>query len=202
MSERKKDLEPKDSVNLSWHKDGIEASLGIIFQDVSEEAMNAINWYLNKKRRKKNGAVFTRVGMIVMVSIAGIFPMLVQIFSQWNIVIQPVWTSVFIGVAAALAALDRFFGFTSGWVRYIASETRLRQILSEFNLEWESKRAKWEGEIPNSDQVQEMISLAKSLVTQVNTIVQKETGAWIAEFKSSLKDLDDAIKIESDVSDS
>lgn len=52
--------------------------------------------------------------------------------------IDRVWASIVLGIAAGLVMLDRFFGFSTAWVRYISTELHLRQILDEFRLDWET----------------------------------------------------------------
>ena len=191
----KKDLKPGDLGKLSWEPDKVEGSLDVVFQHATKKAKDAIGWYLVSKRRKQIWAVGLRVGAILSASAAGILPMLSQIFvTNGNPVIPPVWASVLLGLAAAMVVLDRFFGFSSGWMRFIAAEMELHQILEEFQMEWESERAAWKGSGPNDDQVQKMLDRAKDFVLQVNTLVRDETNAWIAEFRSALKQVDELAK--------
>jgi hypothetical protein len=94
----------------------------------------------------------------------------------------------------ALLLLDRFFGFSTGWMRYMATELQLRQIAQELQMEWETQRASWKGDPPGEEQVQEMMARCRTFVSQVNTIVRDETNAWMAEFQSALSQIDEAAK--------
>jgi hypothetical protein len=97
-----------------------------------------------------------------------------------------------LGVAAALILLDRFFGFSTAWMRYIAAELKIQQLNKEFQLDWEADKAAWLGVEPTADQLRSTLARFKAFVTQVNTIVREETDAWIQEFQSTLKQIDEA----------
>lgn len=136
------DLGPTERLQLSWEAGQIVTSLEALFERITEEAESAINWYLRAKRPKKCCAIWLRVGSIASVTVAGIIPILSQMFTvEGRPRIQPAWATVALGVAAALVLLDRFFGFSSGWMRYIATELNLRQLNQEFQLDWEAEKA-------------------------------------------------------------
>ena len=199
---RRKDLEPSDLKELSWEPDKIQGSLDTIFQHVTKEAKDAINWYLVSKRRKKIGAVYFRAGAILATAIAGLLPMLTQIFiKDGSPIIPPAWASVALGAAAVMVALDRFFGFSSGWTRYIAAELQLRKSLQEFQMDWETQRASRKGTDPDEEQVQGMLARARTFLMQVNKIVQEETNIWIAEFQSTLKQIEKAAEAKAIVNE-
>ncbi len=191
----KKDLEPGELGKLSWEPDKVEESLDVVFQHATKKAKDAIDWYLMSKRPKKRGAIFLRVLAILSASAGGILPILSQIYlADGKPEISPAWASVLIGIAAAMVALDRLFGFSSGWMRFIAAELQLHQLLEAFQLDWEREKALWKGERPTDEQVQSMLKEAREFVFQVNNVVREETNAWIVQFQSSLKQIDKLAK--------
>ena len=175
---------------LSWKHGKIQSSLHVIFHHASKNAAGAIDWYEGKIGTKKAWARSLRVSTIIFVTIAGIIPILAQIFT----VIAPAWASVALAIAAALVMLDRFFGFSSAWMRYISAKLQLSQILKEFRIDWEVERASWEGREPDGDQVKVMLCKARSFITQVDEIVRKETDEWLKQFQSILKQIDKGAK--------
>ena len=180
---------------LSWRPGEVKSSLHVIFHHASKNAAGTIDWYERKKDSKKVWARRLRVSAIIAVTIAGIIPILAQIFMRdGRPIIPPAWASVALAIAAALVILDRFFGFSSAWMRYIAAELKLSQILKEFRMDWEAERAAWEGREPNRDQVQVMLGKARAFITQVDEIVRKETDEWIRQFQNILKQIDKAAK--------
>ena len=197
-----KDLGPTERLQLSWEPGKIVPSLEALFDRITKEAESAIGWYIRAKRPKQRWARLLRFGSIIAGTTAGLIPILAQMFSKdghpW---IQPAWASVALGIAAALVLLDRFFGFSSAWMRYIATELNIQQLNQEFQLDWESDKATWLGSEPTADQLRSTLARFKAFVTQVNTIVRQETDAWIQEFQSTLKQIDEAAKAKAAVSE-
>jgi SMODS and SLOG-associating 2TM effector domain 2 len=200
-NEAPKDLGPAQRLQHSWDPGQILNSLESLSDRITKEAESAIGWYLRAKRPKQRWAMCLRMGSIAMGTIAGIIPILAQIFARdGHPIIQPAWASVALGIAAALVLLDRFFGFSSAWMRYIATELHIRQLTQEFQLDWESDKATWLGSEPTPDQLRATFARFKAFVTQVNSIVRQETDAWIQEFQSTLKEIDEAAKAKAAIS--
>jgi hypothetical protein len=104
------------------------------------------------------------------------------------------WIALAIAVAGGAMALDRFLGGTSGWIRCMKTELQLRDELEAFELEWEFGRAALLGNVPTLDQTIAMLQRAKSFAAHVNAVVQTETNAWVEEFQSSVKQIDEALR--------
>lgn len=175
---------------LAWDAANVESSLAALFSQSTDTAQSAIKWYLKAKRPSQIMARVVRGLSILLVTLAGIIPMLSQGFNR----IQPIWASVALGLAAAAIVLDRFYGLSSGWMRYITTELHLRQMLHDFQLDWEAGRATWKGAPPTHEQVQRAIAVCRAFVSQVDGLVRDETNLWVAEFQESLKQLDDSVK--------
>jgi hypothetical protein len=193
-----KDLSPTGPQKLSWEKGKIVDSLESLFERITGDAEAAINWYIHAKRPKKNAARTLRAGSILAGTIAGLIPVLAQIFTNnGQPRFQPAWASVALGIAAALVLLDRFFGFSSAWMRYVATELTIQQLNKEFHLDWDADKAVWLGVEPTPEQLRGTLTRFRSFVTQVNAIIKQETDAWIQEFQTTLKQIDDAAKAKS-----
>ncbi|HEY3302417.1 MAG TPA: SLATT domain-containing protein [Candidatus Binatia bacterium] len=199
---KRTDIQHSPLPKLEWEPSKRQNSLELLFDHLTAEAKSAIDWYLKAKRPKQQWAMRARMGAIVLTALAGIIPMVVQIFVEdGKPLIQPAWASVSLGIAAAMIVVDRFFGFSSGWMRYISAELRIRQLLREFELEWQTLKAGWKGSDPTDDQVQTMLGRAKTFINQVTTVVQEETNTWIREFQESLKQVEEAARAKAAVSE-
>ncbi len=67
-----------------------------------------------------------RVSAIACGAVAAILPILSQIYTTDDkAAIAPGWAAVALAGAAALVGLDRYFGFSSGWTRFMAAELRI-----------------------------------------------------------------------------
>jgi hypothetical protein len=176
---------------LGWAPASSETSLAAVFMHASKTAESAIGWYLKAKRPKKANARAVRGGSILLATLAGIVPMLAQMPGS---LIAPIWGSVALALAAAFVLLDRFFGFSTAWMRYITTELHLRQMLDEFQLDWETERAGWKGGAPTDEQIQRALARCRGFVSQVDGLVRDEANVWVAEFQESLKQLDETLK--------
>jgi hypothetical protein len=145
------------------------------------------------KRPKQACARALRASSIVLLALAGILPMLTQL-EDLSPFLAPVWASVLVAMAGACVALDRFFGYSSAWIRYINAALQLRQIVQEFNLDWQADQAAWRDGQPDEQQVQRTLARCKAFVTQVGAVVRDETALWIAEFQDTLKQLDETVR--------
>jgi hypothetical protein len=175
--------------DLAWDMEHRDASLQTVVTQVTTEARDAIGWYVNAKRIKQRWAKGLRVLAILLVAAAGLIPMLADLTGM-----SPVWATVALGIAAALIALDRFFGFSTAWIRYISTELELQHLLADFGMEWEAMRASWGGRSPTDEQIQVALAACRVLRGRVHDLVRQETSRWVAEFQDTLKLLDEAVK--------
>lgn len=109
--------------------------------------------------------------------------------------LNPVWSAIALALAATLLALDRFYGWTSGWVRYALSAQQLSDATDDFTLEMEALKAGWGQAQPTVAQTQTALLKIQEFVKQVDAIVREETKAWAAEFASVLKELDEKVRL-------
>jgi hypothetical protein len=163
----------------------------MIYQYVVDAASQAINWYLAAKRSKRRWGQRLRVGAIVMVAVAGVLPVFSQIFGAGSSVeIQPAWATVALAMAVALIALDRFFGFSSAWARYMATGQAISAALNQFRLDWQQSS----GPPPVDGLTQEIIDhhldLAKTLARKTDDLIQAETLQWVKEFQETLTEIE------------
>lgn len=179
---------------LPWDSEHLEDSLDQVYQFAVQEAKQAIKWYGTKSRPKKRWAQILRVAAILATALAGIIPMLSK--SMPNGWLDPLWASVAVALAATALGLDRFFGFSTAWMRFITSELKIKSRLQNFQFEWEAARISWQGKRPSYDQAQAMLSRAANFTGQVSNIVEEETHAWIKEFQSVLTSLDESLKVK------
>ncbi len=186
--------------DLSWAPGEQTESLEKVFKYVSNEAQKAVDWYLSRKESKRIGARTLRGAVIVATTVAGIIPLISQIYvSNGEPYVSPAWASVALILAGAFILLDRFFGFSSAWMRFLTTEMRIRNALQAFQMDWEIQRASLKGAEPNDDQVQEMLSSCKTFLTQINAFIAEEMAAWRQEFQTALKQVDDAARAQAEI---
>lgn len=135
-----RDVQPGTSHHaLDWDSGHRKESIHAVYQRAEKHALETINWYLFSKKEKKFWAQNLRLGVIVLTALAGLLP----IFSEMG-EFSPIWASIALGLAGVLLAVDKFFGYSSAWMRFIAAEHQIRQCLHEFQIDYEMEQIGWD----------------------------------------------------------
>ena len=185
---------------VDWDREHKIDSLDELYAFTVRETKSIIDWYTTASRPKKRWAQALRVIAILATALGGILPILAQIFAPaaGPAPIDAAWASVAIALGATALGLDRYFGFSTAWMRFITTELRLRSRLRTFQYEWEKERLSWSGKAPDYNQIQAMVDRCGTFADEVSVIVQEETRRWVDEFQRTLKQLDENLEMRSE----
>ena len=191
---------------LKWSTpEETRASIGVLYDYAENHAGQSISWYAGHKRKKAVFSRWLRGAAILLTTLGGLSPILGSLGLQQIPI--PRTTLVlnvgqlgyfFLALAAACVGFDRFFGFSSGWMRYITTMMSLERLLSAFRFDWSMMAAKFGKEDPSPDQVQAMIQRLKEFLASVDAQVDQETQAWVTEFRTSLADIEKTAKTQAE----
>ncbi len=199
MSDKNNDLKVGVLERQNWDGDGKEP-LGNIFEYVTAQAEDAIEWYLKKKSSKKFWARSLRLAAIISTSVAGLIPLISEINTTAGVPdVPPALASVALLLAVTFVGLDRFFGFSTAWMRFLSTELKIRNALQLFRVEWEIKSSSLKGTPPNEDQLQERLVACRDFLVTINSAVESEMLAWKNEFQTALKQIDDAAQAKQEI---
>jgi hypothetical protein len=184
-----------------WEPAKRAESLQKVADYVAGEGEEAISWYLHKKGAKRLRAQGLRFLAITATALAGLIPLLAEIFTtDGKPEIAPAWASVALLLAAASVGLDRFFGYSSAWMRFLTTEMQIRHALHDFLLDWETRCAAWEGKSdPGPQEAEAGLKRCKEFLAEVNDLLKAEMDTWVAEFSAALTDIDKAAKAQAEV---
>jgi hypothetical protein len=183
--------------DLSWQPDQRAASTAAMVTYASSIAEEAIAWYLRKKEAKRAGARFTRLGAIIATALAAVIPLLAQIYTvEGKPALQPAWASVALVLAGLAVALDRFFGFSNAWMRFMSSELQIRTELTMFHLDVEARRAAAAEAEVTAEGAVKTLGDCKALLLSVDRIVREETGLWVADLAAAVKVIDEGTQVQ------
>lgn len=189
------DLTAIDLSKLTWEHGKRAECLAQVYADATNDARSAISWYQASRKPKKWMAMSLRWGAVLLLSASGLIPLIVQVFPVKGAPpLHPLATSFMVAMAAALFGFDKFFNFSTGWMRYVKTDLALRTALDEFEFEWQIARSAWTAPEPTPEQVADMLARARTFATKVNTIVTEETNVWITEFQASLAQLGESVQ--------
>ncbi len=193
-------IEPQVWTPISWEKGKEMECLTELRTRAEKESLDAIAWYYRKKQSKNFWSRWLRYWAITFTILAGLVPIIAALglihfspdpgaqklaelrFEQFGY--------VFIGLAAGCLAYDRFFGFSTNWMRYIGAAMRIETARIRFRFEWEHLTAPLKGTQPTDDRLREMLEAIQKFNLAIREAVEQETGAWIAEFQTNLSQLD------------
>jgi hypothetical protein len=188
--------------NLSWKDPDVETSLIELRRYVENEAQKQIAWYYAKMRRKAQVSTVLRFAAILLFVMGGLVPIIKATLQPDAIKNIPFDFGqagyLLIGVAAGCVGLDRFFGYSTGWIRYITTAMAIEKSLEEYRMEWARNIAKLRGGPPNEEQLDQLIQTCETFSLAIKTQVEQETKAWVAEFQSNLTQLEKDLQAKAD----
>lgn len=186
--------QPNPLSNLSWKDADIENSLRELRQYAEIEAQKQIGWYYAKKISKARMSSTLRFIAIVLFVFGGLVPIIKATLPATTTATLPFDFGqagyLLIGVAAGCVGLDRYFGYSTGWIRYITTAMALEKSLEEYRLEWTQQMAKARGNTPTAEQLEELIQTCAKFSLAIKSQVEQETKAWVTEFQSNLAQLE------------
>jgi hypothetical protein len=169
----------------SWQPDQAATALAELYDWACTHTTAAIDWYLEKKAVKARGSRWLRLAAILLVTAGGSFPVLVSTFGNDSLLGIGY---LFLAGAAGCVAVDRFFGISTAWMRYLTTELTLQRELQRFHVEWSKLSARC-GSLLTADEVEAHLTLLGTFVDRVSEEMEAETRAWVEEFRGSLTEL-------------
>jgi len=156
--------------------------LSSYFKHVERTTIAAIHWYLHKKRSKSRWSRYFRSASIVLGTIGALIPLLTPITG-----LSLAWGYTALGLAGGCVALDKLFGFSSSWMRYINCELELQHLLSNLQSIWLIRVSTGPHDKQTEREYQE--ELAALLVKHSEaaaSAIRTETASWTSEFNTLL----------------
>jgi hypothetical protein len=205
---RKKNIEVRPFESINWAETPALEGLAKLRDRAERQALDAVDWYYEKKKSKNFFSQWLRFWAIGLTVLGGLVPVLsaagiveaVLRYSGSAANLQVVELRfnqlgyVLIGLAAGCVAFDRFFGFSTNWMRYIGAAMRIETARVRFAFEWEHLVAPLKGKEPGEEDVRELLESIAKFSLAIREAIEQETGAWISEFQTNLAQLDKETK--------
>src|SRR5262249_19437017 len=134
---RRGDIFPTEVVGApQWGSKTPLTSLENIRGYAINEAAKSINWYWKGKPTKSAPSYIIRFLAWILAAVAGLLPIVGGLLPKIQSLSKPLWPSLLLGIAAALFGLDKTFGYSSGWARYVLTATNIRKVAEDFRMDW------------------------------------------------------------------
>lgn len=176
----------------NWDPARPNESLTEIHNYAIDQAIKSTDWYWKHKGAKAFFSQVVRFSAWILAAVSGILPILANLYKADpnNAFQSPLVPSLLLGIAAALLGLDKAFGYSTGWARYVLAATNIRKTLEQFRLDWAELMAQSGISAPPANpitatQVAPLIERAKQFRVEVENLVLQETKEWITEFQTN-----------------
>lgn len=166
-----------------------------IHRYVLENAQREVGWYATSLGSKRRWSRVLRGGGLLFAAAAAALPLvntaLLEASSGNSAPLPTTLVTLFLAVASGLVVYDKFWGFSSGWLRYMKTRQLLENRIEAFHLEW---AAAWAASDPDQRDPAPFFPLARAFLDDINLLVGEETNAWIQEFNANLQGLEAQIE--------
>jgi len=164
-----------------------------LYHAALDKSHEAVRWYVQGVRAKRGNAKVVRIGTVILGAVAAIIPIVSsRIQTLWGLDIIP-FATVSAALAGGLVAADKYFGFSTGYIRYTNARQEIQAKIERFQMAW-CRAAIQQGAsnppTPKAEVLNTGLTLIQELVDGIAATVQAETQQWMAEFKQSLEALE------------
>lgn len=184
---RDADLDVLSFPPLSWSRSEIRRSLDDMYAWGERLASDAAGWYMTEKRRKARRARALRAVAVVLATLGCAVPIVALAARRPT---DGNWGFLLLALAAGCVAFDKFFGYSSSWLRYMATATSLRTQLVEYQAMWAKEMVAMAAREPDRTDAVRLIDLVRTFAWNVNDTIRVETEAWLVEFHTRLTELE------------
>jgi hypothetical protein len=174
--------------NPNLNNESVFDTLDTLYTNVDNKTTELINWYHTQKKSKKAGSLTLRFVAIIFTSIGGLIPIIAAAKQDIDLFGLPFsqFGYICLAIAAAAIGFDKFFGFSSSWMRFMKTSLVLEKELQDFQLVWSLLHFKVKNIDTSPELIEEMINRLREFSYLVNSKVEEETQQWISEFQSNL----------------
>lgn len=179
------------NLDINWDADKPEESLRNAYKEVIERTQKINTAYFNKFKKFSRKAKYLRTAEIFLGTAASVWLLLSSfLLDDGRPILPPVWAGVVLLVVGGLVLCDRFYGYTSSWMRFSLTQCKLNNLLVQFQIEWvELKAGCCNGESSLSF-ICKCLSRLKEFAIAVENVRLEETREWTVELGSAIKAID------------
>jgi len=177
--------------------DGVhDGEMRALYHAVLDKSHEAVRWYIQGVRAKRGNAKVVRIGTVILGAIAAIIPIVSsRVQSKWGLDIIP-FATVSAALAGGLVAADKYFGFSTGYIRYTNARQEIQAKIERFQMAW-CRAAIQQGAsnppTPKAEALNTGLTLIQELVDGIAQTVAAETQQWMTEFKQNLSDMEKSV---------
>jgi hypothetical protein len=164
--------------------------LQVLYDEVMAKLEESIGWYDRRKNHNKRWASRLRGTAIVLAGVASVIPIGVSMLpSAW---LPQRWVpvaSILAALSAGCVGIDRLFGFSSSWMRYVSAllDLQAQRELLQFNWTRRALEARLGGGT-QSERLAAGLQMLYASRLAIHQVLKEETQDWVARFSGALQD--------------
>ncbi|MFE9471174.1 SLATT domain-containing protein [Streptomyces griseofuscus] len=162
------------------------ATVTALFTHAERYTIEAIDWYLTKRRRPAQWSRLLRSIAVSAAVVGGIIPL---VHGASPDLITPDWGFVLLAIGAGCVLFDRVFGHSTSWSRFTRTGIALQHALARAQSEWVSALLTLDTTQPGKEELRELLAVVERLYSKVHEIMQEETSGWIGYLAEGLEEL-------------
>ncbi|MFF1919210.1 SLATT domain-containing protein [Streptomyces sp. NPDC058221] len=170
---------------FAWSSSEASESTNGLFRWVESEALKAHDWYLVEKQAKSRASKILRIIAIGAVTIGAVLPV-VSLLTDGGVRSESGYVALALGGGAML--LDRAFGFSASWTRYMATASSLSKSIIKYQIEW----TLWQASNPDASSADTLKAIEDIILpfsNDVAELIELETSSWSSDFSDNLSEL-------------
>ncbi|MEJ2200268.1 MAG: SLATT domain-containing protein [Desulfuromonadaceae bacterium] len=170
------------------------AAIDAIYDWVVDNAKDQISWYAKKRPHKRIWSQGTRIFTLLLFGAGILCPLIAPGLFTGDV--SPGagridflrMGYVLIAAAGGIVLFDKYFGLSTGWMRFMETQLKLELSLKEFYHDW----ILLELQDDPSKNLKKLEAM-KRFTLEVEQLVQRETRSWASEFTANLSNIDEMI---------
>ncbi|MFI9239210.1 SLATT domain-containing protein [Streptomyces sp. NPDC053079] len=162
------------------------ATVTALFTHAERYTIEAIDWYLTKRRRPAQWSRLLRSVAVGAAVFGGIIPL---VHGASPDLITPDWGFVLLAIGAGCVLFDRVFGHSTSWSRFARTGIALQHALARAQSEWVTVLVTLDPAQPRKEELRELLAVVERLHSKVHETMQEETSGWIGYLAEGLDEL-------------
>jgi hypothetical protein len=178
-----------DLPSSAWAGADAAAALTKAYELADAHAASAADWYTNAMKWRGRSARTIRLVALVFFGLGSVIPIAKSFLQKLPLTFE--WNDVgyvSLAIGAGLLGFDYFFGISSAYTRFVTTGIALRNARLRFQTDWLVLLSESGG--LKADALKPFVDRLKEFVATTLQLVDRETQEWVAEFRSSLAELE------------
>lgn|GEM_PF-1645153 len=171
-----------------------DGAIAQLYDDAQKLSGSKRTWYWNSIKNKRWTSLWARGIAFLLLTAGTTLPLLASLSDDAPTRLTCTQIAItFLAAAGLIQIADKAFGWSTGWMRYIATVTAMESEHTAFDIAWSQHLFSTTGSLSVAD-VQALFALAKQFECGLIKLQTDETNGWITEFNAGISLLDATIK--------